>query len=233
MSLSKSEISNRIKKLNEEIQGRAVLIAVTKYSPVEDLIAAYKAGLYLFGENRVLDLKEKADYFKSHNLDRVQWNFIGNLQTNKVKSLFSVPGLVAIHSVSSLKLLKELIKHQSILGNNKIKLFIEINTGNEDEKTGLLLDEQGRFELNEMFDLLLNHAQKNLELYGLMTMAPIRTSDYENGARNSFQTLLSFKKELDTKYFLSLKLSMGMSSDYKIALEYQSDFIRVGSAIFK
>jgi pyridoxal phosphate enzyme (YggS family) len=214
------EIKNNLKSTQ--------LIAVTKYSPIEDVVFAYEAKHFDFGENKVQELKEKALYFENQKLLKVRWHFIGHLQSNKAKDLLKIPSLHAIHSVDSLKLLQELIKYQSLLENNKVKIFLQVNTSKEDEKGGFL----NREDLEAAINLLKD--QKNLDFFGLMTMGTIRTENFEEEASRCFLELKKIKIEIERKFHLShLNLSMGMSQDYLLAVEAGSDFVRIGSAIFK
>ena len=114
------EIGNRLKELKQEIED-ATLIAVSKNNPVEDVVYAYEAGQIDFGENKVFELKDKADFFSAQNKVLVKWHFIGHLQTNKVKELLKIPQLYAIHSISSLKILAEINDNQQ---QTEIKHYI-------------------------------------------------------------------------------------------------------------
>jgi pyridoxal phosphate enzyme (YggS family) len=228
--MKKSEIANNLAAIKKELK-TAQLIAVTKYSPVEDVIAAYQAHHYDFGENRVQDLKEKADTFVQEKLNKVRWHFIGHVQSNKVRELYKVPNLYAIHSVDSLSLLEELIKRESDFSGTELKIFFQVNTSHEAEKSGFETAE----ELNTAIDLLMGRGNSKLKFYGLMTMGTIRTTEFETEAMRCFRDLNLIARNLEKSYGLKdpLKLSMGMSQDYKLAIEAGSDFIRVGSAIFK
>lgn len=224
------QIHLQLEKARREVLP-AKLIAVTKYSPVEEVVFAYHADQIDFGENRVQDLAEKAHFFEQENLSKVQWHFIGHLQTNKVKELFKIPHLFAIHSVDSLKLVHELMKRSAELSQRPCKLFFQINTSLEDEKGGFTdLD-----ELRESIKLILSDrsAKEAFEIYGLMTMATIRTEDIEGEAHRCFKSLQETKLILDHELHLNLKLSMGMSQDHHIAKLYGADFVRIGSQIFK
>lgn len=223
------KIKSNLGKIKSDIKS-ANLIAVSKYSSVEEVKCAYRAGQYDFGENRVGDLMEKARSFESDHLDLVRWHFIGNLQSNKVKELLGVPNLKSIHSVSSLKLIEEIKKRIDSFTGEKLDLFLQLNTSHEEEKAGFdSLD-----ELIETSDYLLSLNHPKLNFKGLMTMGAIRSEDFEASAHECFSALQKAKNRLQELHpGLGLSLSMGMSQDYKIALEYQSDYIRVGSAIFK
>lgn len=220
-----AELKLRLRELKAELE-HATLVAVTKYSPIEDVLEAYTYEQYDFGENRVSDLEAKALVFQKKNLHLVRWHFIGTLQTNKVKELLKVPNLVAIHSVSSLKLVHELIKQQSHYAGPELKLFFQLNTSHEDEKSGF----ENFNELQESIELVKSLKDSKLKVYGLMTMGAIRTDDFAASALTSFRELKQAREWLQLP---ELKLSMGMSQDYKIALTESADYIRIGSLIFK
>jgi len=226
----KAEIAKNLSAIKKEIKG-AHLVAVTKYSPVEDVIAAYLAHHYDFGENRVADLAEKAKVLEEQGLTKVKWHMIGHLQTNKVRDLLKVPHLYAIHSVDSIRVLEELLKREGDFEGRELKLFFQVNTSQEEEKTGF----ESAEDLHRAIDLLLGRGPSKFKFSGLMTMGTIRTDLFEEEAQRCFSDLASIARSLEDKYGLTtkLQLSMGMSQDYKIALAEGSDYIRVGSAIFK
>jgi hypothetical protein len=228
--MTKTQIAKNLSAIKKELKS-ASLVAVTKYSPVEEIALAYEAHHYDFGENRVADLAEKAEIFKCENRSKVRWHFIGHLQTNKVQALLKIPNLYAIHSIDSLRLLEELMKRESEMKLMEIKVFLQVNTSHEAEKSGFETSE----ELKLATKMLIGRPTSKLKLYGLMTMGTIRTTDFETEALRCFKDLAGIAKNLESEFGLKnpLKLSMGMSQDYKLALECGSDFIRVGSAIFK
>lgn len=227
--MNEKVLKEKLRLLKAELD-KATLVAVSKYSPVEDVTQVYKLGQLDFGENRVPDLKAKSDYFIEQNLSDVRWHFIGNLQTNKVKELVKIPNLWAIHSVDSLHLLQELLKRESEFAGEKLHLFFQIKTSHELEKSGF----ESMEELDEAIELLMSRKNSKYVFYGLMTMGAVRTTDIRGAAIKSFQELKLIRNNLLKKYKLKeLKLSMGMSGDYKEALSEGADFIRVGSLIFK
>lgn len=222
-------LKEKLRQLKSEL-GEATLVAVSKYSQVEDVALVYKLGHFDFGENRVPDLHAKAAYFVQQNLSEVRWHFIGNLQTNKIKELALVPNLYAIHSVDSLRLLQELLKRETEFVSESVKIFFQVKTSHEEEKSGF----DSMEELQEAIELLMSRKNSKFLLTGLMTMGAVRTTDILGAAIKSFQELKLTRNKLVKKYKLSeLKLSMGMSGDYKEALSEEADFIRVGSLIFK
>jgi len=210
-----------------EQSGKDPLIAVSKYYPFSDIQVVYDLGQRVFAESRVQDLKIKSAQAIEYGLNEIAWHFIGHLQSNKVKDLLKVKQLRAIHSIDSIKLLDELKKRESLL-SDPIDIFLQINTSGESEKSGLVTVED--------ISLFIDHYKKlnfsMLNLAGLMTIGKVRTSNFEEDAKSCFSYLCELQKTLETRLGKELKLSMGMSSDYKWALEMGSDYIRVGSLIF-
>lgn len=228
--MKKNPIAKNISTIKKEITP-AELIAVTKYSAVSDIAVAYEAHQYDFGENRVSDLLEKALSETLVNQKKIRWHFIGHLQTNKVKDLLRCPHLYAIHSVDSLRLLEELLKREDEFKGNELKLFFQVNTSHETEKSGF----ENSDELKMAIDLVLARPNSKFKLTGLMTMGPIRSEDFEAGAIKSFKDLKNIAQKMESRCNLKepLKLSMGMSQDYKLALAEGTHYVRIGSAIFK
>lgn len=227
--MNKTELEERLNHVKNDLNG-AVLVAVSKYSPVEDVALAYSLGQMDFGENRVADLAAKASSFQFNQRQNVRWHFIGTLQTNKVKELMKIPNLWAIHSVSSKKLLEEILRREGEFQGPELNLFFQLNTSKEEEKSGFDTVE----EIAEAMELLLSKKKSNLVCYGLMTMGSIRSDNFEEAAKKSFHDLKVARDFLAEKFNLKdLKLSMGMSQDYKIAIAEGADYIRVGSLIFK
>ncbi|HVX26259.1 MAG TPA: YggS family pyridoxal phosphate-dependent enzyme [Parafilimonas sp.] len=194
------------------------LVAVSKTKPVEDILALYDLGQRDFGENYVQELIEKEKQLPKD----IHWHFIGHLQTNKVKQIISLVHL--IHGVDSLKLLKEINK-QSEKVNKITNCLLQVHIAEEETKFGL--DEK---ELNEIISKLADEQMKNVHVIGLMGMAT-NTSD-EKQIRKEFHYLKSLQQVLQTENYKLETLSMGMTADYKIAIEEGSNMIRVGSLIF-
>jgi pyridoxal phosphate enzyme (YggS family) len=200
-------------KLNSEVQ----LIAVSKTRSIEEISELYNLGQRDFGENKIQELINKSEQL-SH-LD-IKWHFIGNLQKNKINLLLKVKNLVSIHSVSSLDLYKKLITKEV---ESPVSLFLQMNTSGEVQKGGF----------DEVDPNILNiKNNSNLKIQGLMTIGAIRTDEFEVAARSSFLQLKNLKTQLDESYNLDLKLSMGMSQDYEIAMEYGTNYIRIGTELF-
>ena len=227
--MDKTLFQTRLAHLLDEIKG-AHLVAVTKYSSIDDMLVAYAAGVYHLGENKVQDLMAKSLYFENHHLENIRWHFIGNLQSNKIKDLLKVPHLEAIHSVDSLKILQEIYKREQDFQGERLKIFLQIKTSDEKEKSGF----ENKTELKEAIDLMLSKKDSKIVLHGLMTMGSIRSSNFEEAAHSSFLQLKKMRDDLQNEYGgpSPLKLSMGMSQDYAIALIYGADYVRIGSALF-
>ncbi|MFR4520746.1 MAG: YggS family pyridoxal phosphate-dependent enzyme [Fusobacterium sp.] len=217
-----NEVLEDIKKysINRE---KVKLVAVTKYPNVgrPELEELMENGILNFGENRVQVLEAKRELMDDVK-DKIHWNFIGNLQKNKVK--YIIDYVCMIHSVNKLSLAQEIDKRAAACGR-KIDVLIEINLSGEDSKEGYDLDEFYK-ELPEIIKL------ENINIKGLMTMAPHVTD--EDKIRASFRKLREIKDELNEKYFNGqlTELSMGMSHDYKIALEEGSTIIRIGTKLY-
>lgn len=214
-------ISDKIRYFKDKLNSNCSLLAVSKTKPIEDIQEALNAGQIDFGENKVQDLYQKSLEFES---DRINWHFIGHLQSNKINQLLKVKNLVSIHSVDSLKLLKKLLNKNYPA---PIGLFLQVNTSGENEKSGFTSSEA----LKEAINLIL---QKKTCFYlqGLMTIGKIRTENFEEDARSSFLQLKQLKKEIDNDHDLNIELSMGMSQDFEIAQEFGANWVRIGSAIF-
>jgi pyridoxal phosphate enzyme (YggS family) len=197
-------------------------VAVTKTQPPEAILQAYHAGHRIFGENKVQELVSKYELLPKE----IEWHMIGHLQTNKVK--FIVPFVHLIHSVDSLKLLQEIDKQAGKVGR-KIKCLLQIHIAKEETKFG--------FSESEVVELLKSSEIQrltNIQIDGLMGMATF-TSDIGQ-IRREFRGLKQLFDQLNTPSLFNNsamnELSIGMSSDYKIAIEEGSTIIRVGTAIF-
>lgn len=212
---------NELDKITNLVEKHhAQLVAVSKTYPPEKILEVYQKGIRLFGENKVQEILEKKDVLPQD----IQWHMIGHLQTNKVKLI--VPFISLIHSVDSLKLLKEINKQAAKIDRN-INILLQVHIASESSKFGL--DE---LELSEIVSQLKLKKFPNIRCRGLMGMATF-TED-EGVVRQEFRTL----KSLFDKVHDELKdpdfniLSMGMSGDYAIALEEGSTMLRIGSLIF-
>lgn len=197
------------------------IIAVTKYFDESKIIEAYEAGLRDFGESRVLEAIEKIKKLPQEVRENSNFHLIGHLQTNKAKK--AVGNFDYIHSVDSLKL-AELISEEAIKQGLKQKIFLQINNANEEQKFGFSKEEI--FQLFEKIKVL-----KGIEIIGLMNMAPLRSQKSE--LLRLFRDISSLRDELEKRYDCKLReLSMGMSDDYKEAVEAGSTMIRLGRKLF-
>jgi pyridoxal phosphate enzyme (YggS family) len=208
---------------NSPYPEKVSLVAVTKYVGTEEVSQVLASGISIMGENRVQVIKDKKEKLDATDAgEQIKWHFIGNLQKNKVKYISDYIDL--IHSVNKLSLAKEIDKRGKS-SERVIDVLLEINIAGEESKEGYHLEELYR-ELPEMLKL------KNMKVKGLMTMAPF--SEDTELVRSVFKRLREIKDELNSDYFHGelTELSMGMSGDYKIALQEGATLIRVGSKIF-
>ncbi len=197
------------------------LVAVSKTKPAEDILELYNLGQRDFGENYVQELVDKYEQLPKD----IRWHFIGHLQSNKVK--YIAPFVHLIHGVDSLKLLKEINK-EAAKNNRTIDVLLQMHIAQEETKFGL--DEE---ELNDIISQLANEPMKNAKICGLMGMASF--SDDMNKVRAEFKNLKQLFNKHANLQTLNLKfqiLSMGMSGDYKIAIEEGSTMVRIGSLLF-
>lgn len=215
-------ITQQIGWLHASLPEGVTLVAVSKFHPVEALREAYDAGQRVFGESRAQELTAKQKVLPKD----IEWHFIGPLQTNKVKEI--VPYISMIHSIDSLKLLREVDK-QAAKHERVVRVLLEIRIAEEDTKHGLSREEC--LEILRSDNLL---PLQNIRICGLMGMATY-TEDTER-IRNEFHRLRMFFDELKSSCLKDstdfTELSMGMSHDYPIAIEEGSTMIRVGTMIF-
>ena len=205
------DIQKEIKSNNFDSKSQIRVIAVSKTFSINEINPLIKYGHVDFGENKVQEAVDKWTEVKKEN-PNINLHMVGKLQTNKVKQAVRI--FDYIHSLDSIKLAKKIYEEQKKLKKN-IKIFIQINIGNESQKSGISIEELKDFYKFCTIDLDLN-------IIGLMCLPPV-----------NIDPSISFEKMQKTSKDLSIKeLSMGMSSDYLIALKYNSSFIRVGSKIF-
>jgi pyridoxal phosphate enzyme (YggS family) len=193
------------------------LIAVTKQVAIESIREAVAAGAMIFGENYVQEARHKIDEIGHTGL---QWHFIGHLQTNKAH--YAVRLFDLIHSVDSIKLARELDRRAAAEGT-VMNCLIEVNISQEESKFGIT-EKKARELAREMQDL------KNISLHGLMTMPPY--FDDPESARPYFIALRKLKEEIAQDGIPLPELSMGMSTDFEVAIEEGATMVRVGRAIF-
>ncbi len=198
----------------------AKLVAVSKTKPNDLILDAYNCGQRIFGENKVQELVSKHEALPKD----IEWHLIGHLQTNKVK--YIAPFVSLIHSVDSIKLLKEINK-QGAKNNRIINILLQVHIAQEEHKFGFNLT-----ELSETYNEIKKLELKNICITGFMGMA---TNTSDQGIINSeFKSLQKTFETIKAQYPTDdlSEISMGMSNDYKIALENGSTLIRIGSAIF-
>ncbi len=218
----------RLQLLKREIR-ETNLVAVSKNTDSESIRFAFEEGQVDFGENRVESLEEKS--IELEDLD-LNWHFIGKLQSNKINRLFKIPRLKYIHSVDSLKLLEHLYKRVDQISSQRVGFFLQVNTSEEAEKSGFCIKNYD--ELAAAANLISQHLDSKFYLLGLMTMGKYRTDNFEEDARLCFKRLNAVRSTLKRDFELpDLKLSMGMSQDYSMAIEEGTDFVRIGTSIFK
>ncbi len=216
-------IKNSIEKFREELKPfNARLIAVSKTHPVSLIQEAYDCGQRIFGENKVQELTDKQPQLPQD----IEWHLIGHLQRNKVK--YVAPFVALVHSVDSIRLLEEINKQGEKI-NRIIHCLLQVYIAKEETKFGWDIDEVKKFLTSAE-----PTAFKFVSIDGLMGMATL--TDNRDQIRNEFRSLKQLFDEMkaiqNSPNVHMKELSMGMSSDYKIALEEGSSMVRVGTAIF-
>ena len=214
----KNEMIETLHKSGRE-ESDCTLIAVSKTKPVEMMLPVYEAGCRDFGENKVQEIMDKIDKMPSD----VSWHMIGHLQTNKVK--YIVDKVYMIHSVDTLHL-AEAISKEAVKKNVTVKILLEVNVAEEESKFGVTTEEAKIF-YDEVCKL------PNLEVCGLMTIAPYVENSEEN--RQYFANLRQLSVDIGVKKTdnnIGAELSMGMSGDYIVAIEEGATYIRVVTGIF-
>jgi len=217
------KIAENIDTLNHEIGAYPCrLVAISKTKTVEEIREAYRVGQRIFGENKVQELTAKHEALPKD----IEWHMVGHLQTNKVK--YIAPFVALIHSVDSWKLLREINK-QAGNSNRQISCLLQVHIAEEETKYG--------FSREELFHLL-GHEDlsklENIRITGLMGMATF--TDDEEKVRREFRSLKSMfndvAQHVRQERVEMKELSMGMSGDYKIAMEEGSTLVRIGTAVF-
>lgn len=212
-------IADNVIELKNEIPEKVTLIAVSKTKPLEDMEEAYEAGIRNFGENKVQELIYKMDNFQYKD---VKWHLIGHLQRNKIKYIIGRVDL--IHSLDSIRLLEELQRQYEKEGKIA-EVLIQINIGQEESKTGIFME-----ELEEMLKNCENSS--NVKVRGLMSIIPVGD---EISCRNYFKEMKKIFDNIAQRSYKNIKmeyLSLGMSSDYKVAIEEGSNMVRIGQGVF-
>jgi PLP dependent protein len=215
-------VRENLSAILQQLPASCKLIAVTKTQPIGKILEAYESGHRIFGENKVQELMSKCPDLP----DDIEWHLIGHLQTNKVK--YIAPFISLIHSVDSLKLLQEIDK-QAAKVNRVISCLLQVHIAKEESKFGF-----SESELEDLFAAPSLATMKNVKVIGLMGMATF--TENNDVVRNEFAYLKSIferlKKEPRPRIIEMSELSMGMSGDYKIAVEEGSTMVRIGTAIF-
>lgn len=214
-----NSIAEKIISVNNSLPQGVHLVAVSKFHPVEQLKEAYDAGQRLFGENRPQELAAKAPQMP----EDVQWHFIGHLQTNKLKMV--LPYATMVQSIDSLRLL-EAVNTWGVNNGRTISCLLELHLGAEETKGGLTEN-----EIREILDNASSYGA--VRFCGLMGMAT--NTDDEAVIRADFERISKLKEALSSEYpqLVDFKeLSIGMSDDYRIALEYGATFVRIGTMTF-
>ena len=206
------QIEKLVKSKKEELKLniQPTIIAVTKTFKIDKILPLIDFGHKHFGENKVQEALEKWTEIKSKKKE-IKLHLVGKLQTNKVK--YAIKIFDFIHTVDNKKLAKK-IADEEVKQNKKVKLFIQVNIGDESQKIGI--------KKNELKDLFLYCQSLSLDIVGLMCLPPIKIDP-----NPFFQELRELNNDLQLK-----ELSMGMSSDYVEAIKNSSTFLRIGSSIF-
>lgn len=215
-------ISENLRFYSEQLPEQTRLIAVSKTKPVATILEAYQAGQRVFGENKAQDMAEKYQQLPKD----IAWHFIGHLQTNKVKLI--APFVTLIHAVDSLRLLKEINK-QAHINNRVIDCLLQFHIAEEETKFGLDIEEATNILSDKEFKNLTN-----VSITGVMGMATLTEDEHQ--ISREFEQLHQIFLQLKNKFFVNApyfrEISMGMSDDYKIAIERGSTMIRIGTGIF-
>lgn len=211
-------IKENLNQIKSTLPGHVTLVAVSKTKPVSDILEAYNSGHRIFGENKIQEMAEKWQQLPKD----IEWHMIGHVQRNKVKYMAEFVNL--IHGVDNLKLLKEINK-QALKHNRVIECLLQIHIAEEETKFG--------FDENEVTELIFSEEFKslnNIKIVGLMGMATY-TQDNDQ-IKEEFQSLKALYEKFRIQDPEFKILSMGMSGDYKLAIECGSNMVRIGSSIF-
>lgn len=215
-------IRSHIEALRETIPPGVKLVAVSKFHPAEMIRQVYDTGLRIFAESRVQELIVKKDQLPGD----IEWHFIGNLQRNKVRQI--APFVSLIHSIDSERLFLE-IEKQGAVNDRVIPCLLQIHVAEEESKSGFSPDECRRFLAEDKWKTC-----PHVRIAGVMGMATF--TDDQNQVRKEFRQLKSLFDEFKTCYFPNdpdfREISMGMTSDYQVAIEEGSTMIRIGTLIF-
>ncbi|KAF8126952.1 hypothetical protein EV363DRAFT_1346713 [Boletus edulis] len=243
LSESLSEIQERVRQASSP-SSNPTLVAVSKYKPASDILACYECGQRDFGENYVNELEEKARQLPGD----IRWHFIGTLQSNKSKTLAMIPNVFTVQTVTSTKAANALNKSLPPERTTPLNVMLQVNTSGEDAKSGLpaiaSAESASSSELVQLAHCIITSRPK-LYLHGLMTIGSLKESTASDEQPNEdFETLKRTRDFLEQVLRQDptsgsnwgvdgkLLLSMGMSSDFEVALKGGSDIVRVGTGIF-
>ncbi len=212
-------VEDNLKNILKELPPGVKLVAVSKFHPASDILAAYNAGQHRFGENRPQELAAKVPALP----DDIEWHFIGHLQTNKLK--FVLPYASLVESIDSLHLLEAVNKWGNEHGK-VIDVLLELHLGAEETKGGFTQDEIETILSRSMSDF------PHVRFRGLMGMAT--NTDDMSVVEADFARIEAFKRHLDGKFQLPdfTELSIGMSHDWPLAVKHRATIVRIGTAIF-
>jgi len=215
-------VSDHLVNLYRKIPPHVKIVAVSKMMPVDRIMEAYLAGHRLFGENKSQELNTKHPLLPRD----IKWHFIGHLQTNKVK--YIIPFVEMIESVDSLKLLKEINK-EALKSNRIVKCLLQFHIATEETKFGLDLEEAEALLSSPDYAEM-----RHVSICGVMGMASF-TDDIDL-VRREFHSLKAVESQLKNRYFSDkpefCEISMGMTGDYRVAIEEGSTIVRIGTGIF-
>ena len=212
-------VSERLHRILATLPEGVQLVAVSKFHPAERLEEAYNAGQRIFGESRPQEMAAKAEVLPKD----IEWHMIGHLQTNKVK--YIAPFVSMISSVDSDRLIEE-IEKQAAKNNRTIDILLEVHVADEETKSGWSID-----ELEAYLATGALQSMEHIRVRGVMTIAT--NTDDDSIIRRDFQRIKEIYESLKSRFDSSFDtLSIGMSDDYPIALEYGSTMVRIGTAIF-
>lgn len=212
------DIAGNIKKIKEELGAGVTLVAISKTKSTKDILAAYNAGQRIFGENKIQEMTEKQEELPGD----IEWHMVGHVQRNKVK--YMAPYASLVHAVDSLKLLKEINK-EARKNDRSINCLLQIKIAEEESKFGI-----NAAEAREILESDAYSKFSNVKITGLMGMATF-TEDMEQ-VRREFSHLKKVFEDLKQDHRDLEILSMGMSGDYKVAIDCGSNMVRIGSSIF-
>lgn len=208
MSLNTVIIQSIYKELKDT---KINFMAVTKNREIDDIINLYNLGVKIFGENRVQEAEKK--FKELPILSAIELHLIGPLQSNKIKKALNL--FDAIQSIDNIDTIEIVCKYLNQFSKTK-KFYIQVNIGNESQKSGVKIE-----NLNSLYDFAIS---KNLQVEGLMCIPPLGINP-----NKYFEQMVEIKNKLNN----NLKLSMGMSNDYKIAINHGTNLVRLGSILFE